>query len=712
MTSRISFSKLFNNSMKERLWGLLLACVLFFFCLPVAALWYISFLNSEYSIYAGTNIIYLLFRHTIVGSGNGFAFMVICIMAIYMGLNGFSYLFSKPKADLYHSIPVKRTQLFCSNYLSGIVAFVVPYIVFTLFAVIVGAVNNLLKLSDAAVIVQTLAANILGFLLIYTASIVVIMITANRPVSCMGIFVVCLYGIIFYELITFYKSFFYATYSDMAPTDLPYCLSPFSFAMELREMGGMHYLSGLDIKVVAAAVVVTAAMIALAVFLYNKRPLEKAGGALSFTCLRPVIEIVLLVPASLGGAFMFASFTGNTALWRVNAESQSSIYGWFFFGMIAAIIIGHFIIQAIYYMDFRALFKNLLNPAIALVISMLICGCFMFDATGYDSYLPGADVEAVAITGYSLQSRQEYYDFDALVNENGGYDYWVDAQAKRIDSMNITDRDKFMAFSKAALSQTEKYKQAAAAMSEDELYENNTWDEIHVCYKKKSGSVVYRKYYVCLAEMLDEYNEIYCSKEYKDAVFPILSDDNFRYMDDVLMVSDYIGSRTVGKLSDNDARELLNAYRQELYAQDAYDTADSVPVARIYMEHKVHNTMDDYENSYEYAIGYVYPSFTKTISLLNNMGMDVYRYKDIDNIASIEVTDYSYDEYSAKGMDESFVEYTDKADIEAVMEEAVGTDFIWVDSSFHDAEDSEMIVNYINAEQGDSKTVYMRKEKS
>ena len=56
--------------------------------------------------------------------------MAVAMAAGFMNaVNGFLYLYSRKKTDFYHSLPMKRSELFAEKAVMGLIYYLVPYIV-------------------------------------------------------------------------------------------------------------------------------------------------------------------------------------------------------------------------------------------------------------------------------------------------------------------------------------------------------------------------------------------------------------------------------------------------------------------------------------------------------------------------------------------------------------------------------------------------------
>ena len=74
---------------------------------------------------------------------SGLAVLPICIFSLISAAVVFSYLYNSQSCYTMHVLPLKRRELFFTNYISGISFMVIPQIVAFLFSVIVCIVRNI-----------------------------------------------------------------------------------------------------------------------------------------------------------------------------------------------------------------------------------------------------------------------------------------------------------------------------------------------------------------------------------------------------------------------------------------------------------------------------------------------------------------------------------------------------------------------------------------
>lgn len=706
MTSRISFFKYVKLSFSQRVWNALTTTIIMLFMLPVAAMAFISMNANTYKYLENSSeFMRLYFRHMVLGVGNGAFFAGMVILAVCLAVGGYDYLFSKSKCDFYHSLPIKRTYLFFANYISGIVTFFVPYLVFTVITFFIGIGNHCILASDIGVVLETFFVNMVSFALLYAVSIMAVMLTGNNFAAVAGAFVFLIYGTMAEALLNMLKGTFYTTYSSYEPGADFSLICPFSAINKIRDLGGMNYDKPLNVMwlmlIVAGIIVITL----ISMWIYNKRPIETAGEAVIFSKIRAVIEVALLVVYGLFGGQAFSEISGND--FTMGKVFGTEGFSWFVSGAVMVVVIGHIIIQTIFYRDIKALGKNILNPIISIGIMMGICVFFGFDVPGFDKYVPDKNMESMAVVASSI----EYSDY---IDNSGAYDMegtnWRGQGEYVFENMKFTDIEVSREFVEEAIKHTKQYAQLINSESDDENVSGwmYGWIDLDICVTQKGGNKIYRRYMVNMKEFIDHYNKIFVSPEYKNGIYQILNDSEICPEDKVVL--EYPGEqKMLGTYSDSMCQEIVNAYKQDLMNQDIYDIAYNVPLAKIFLRHEVNGTGagDMYDSCLEYSYCYIYPSFENTLAVIKASGYDIYQYMDIDNINSIVVTEYNY-EADNPAEEMNVTEYTQRDDIEDILSKAKPEDYVWTNSFLRETEEADISVNYKNAFANGNKTVVLR----
>lgn len=658
MTSKKSFFNLILNGLRNNLWSIACSFVILFLSMPIYGAITISVLKNRVlnnSIKAARLIDY--YTKGVLGESNDLVKYAVVLLAVIIAFNSFSYIFSKQKVDLYHSIPIKRTTLFLSNYIVGIISFTVPYVITMIILAVVSRANSLLSAYGVLIMVITLFINLIGFIGVYTVSILSIMLTGRIVVAILANLTLFVYGPLIYFLSEQLHNMFFYTYSSYN-TDKTNILCSMSIVNAFLNLSdgmdsysrtlGLHPVNILIF--VAATIIITVVDIVI----YKTRKSEAAGESIAFNITMPVISLALLIPASLFGGMMFNSFVSNA--------EKSVNYGWFIFGALFTIVILHFIIQAIYYCDFKSMFKNPAYPLISALMAAFIIILFAFDLIRYDNLsIKDGKFESIAISSFNLSGNQDYFNYDSSEDYFGNNYMWILEEKHRFEKMKINDKELIKELLTAGI------KNKKCMTDYEKPY--NYYCDFSVQLNLSNGKHIYRNYRIPSEENLALLEKIYTNEEYKKGVFSIFD------LDDE-MLTQFSFANAVGKtgdIKDTDIKEIIASYKEELLSQDGKELESDIPLGYIYKDYVYSD--DYYSTDFQLHRCYIYPSFTKTIALIEKAGINLKAYTENENVSKIAVTDYSYNDTYGKAVvdyasDNNQRFYSDENAIRTIYEKA------------------------------------------
>lgn len=544
----------------------------------------------------------------LMGPANELLIVITIICAIICGLSGFFYLQSQKKVDLYHSMPLKREQLFSIVYTNGLLIYIIPYIFNLLLCFAILGANHFMTMEVFLTALTTLGINILFYCLIYIVTVIAVMLTGNIVISFLGTGVFCFYGTFVVSVIDEYYSRFFSSYfaSDKV-FDLIVGLSPIGSYINTCEMVRGGYSKNLALTIVMS-LVITLVLTGFAVFLYKKRPSEAAGKAMVFQVSKPIIKYALVIAISLAGGIMF-----------MNISNRSDM-AWLIFGLIISLIISYAIIETIYNFDIRKAFSGKQSLLISAAVVGIIVSIFYFDVFGYDSYIPKkGNIKTMSVDIGGLDKHLSYYDF----RDKGLNQMYISAENYHMKYMEITDYDAAYALAQIGIEYLSKdilednFKKSSSISKDLKFY------TYKVKYTLNNGKEVYRKYNIPILKTRDILREVYDNVEFKKGHYPIYQWDS----NDIDMVScKNQFEEKVFSLDGEDQSKLLEIYRTELTNLSMDDLTNTEPIATLLFK-------IDYYNMYYY----VYPSFTNTITFLGDHGFDVRMVVESNNIKEIDV---------------------------------------------------------------------------
>ena len=609
--------------------------------------------------------------YSYIGIKNPLFAFIFVVLAVIVAMSGFSYLYSKKKVDMYHSLPVRREVLFFVKILNGILIVILPYIVCSFIASLLVLVN----MGDAGIIVTTffsVAEWILLFIFNYTIVIFAIMLTGNMLIGILACGFLNFYAPAFSQLISGYESTFFDTYYEVG----------FIAEKVLLKLSGIMVIFGVfDGRLrekMLIAVVGSIVLLVINLLLYKKRASESAGKSISFNIIKLPIKFMIVIFMSM-------------LMYLFGYEMMSNSIAWGVFGAVSAGIITHCIMEIIYNQDFKKIFAKKLQMLICIVISLFVAAVFQFDIFGYDRYIPKvSDISSAAVVSDFLESNASQYFNEMGFHNETRYDSITsieyasdnDIESMLMREMNIKDKEAVVALAKLGV-----------ANLSSEWRADSISERVLISYKLKSGKKVQRVYNIDFDAAIKELSSIYDDEGYKTGMYPILSEDSKN-----IVSVDFNGIRDNDKhlTSENgDLAKLTEVYKKELMSLK-YDTkVKSYPFASIRFNdadaqkildaaYKDRGNYSDYSSDSKYSdlmddVGYypVYPEFKETVAMLKAMGVDVKEKMSVEDIDRIEVSEFKpeqietyYDSYNETGTKV----FTDAKDIEEILDKVVVCD--------------------------------------
>ena len=679
MTSKSLFFKLMKEDLKTRVWTLAISILIFFFSLIVATAMMISFNLYNSSTYNYSDDLAMNFM-SYIGINNPFFGIIFIVLSLVMAMSGFSYLYSKKKVDLYHSLPVKREVLYFIKLINGILIVVIPFIICGIVASLL-AIANTGKISVLIAAIWAIAEWTLLFILSYFLTVFSIMLTGNMLIGILA----CGFFSFYFPLISLvlkgYQSTFFDTYytSGFIIENVLPNMSSFMLMFNIFEL---KWLTRIIIVILASIV-----FLFINLFLYKKRASEAAGKSVSFNVIKLPIKSMMVIFMSI-------------LMYLLGYEVMNDSIGWGLFGLIVSGVITHCVMEIIYNQDFKKIFAKKIELLVLIIISIFIAAAFQFDIFGYDSYIPSASqIKSTAVISNLLESNSEQYYNKVEISDGYYNDSFVDVdyasdskiEADLIKKMDIQNKDAVLELARQGIE---------AAKYDLELYGN--FDKVLISYKLKNGRTVGRVYYVDLDQSTSGLSNVYADESYKKSSYPILSEN-----------PENIVSVDFNGIMDNDThivfhddelkKKFVETYKKELMNLDYETKLKSYPFASIrfnndFMEGALRKyagfnyTSDSttavnskwenvYANSLE-SVGFypIYPEFKETLALLKEMDVEVIYKFLAEYVESIDVSYHDWENIKLDDNNEEIESYssettpktfTDKKDIEEILDKLV-----------------------------------------
>ena len=659
MTSRNCSSKgMLRDSTRRSLWAFVLSGVGFFLSMLLPALMTMQHALEQRAIELQSLEQIYVERHwkialeqvaELIGGYNPFIKITFIVMAVSCGVALFAYLHARQKVDFYHSLPVTRTKLFFNNFATGVVCTLTGYLVMygitlaCVYAMGFGAAVNWGEIGGAVI------SNVILFLLLYALSVLTTVLCGNTVITLLLLVWVHLSPALVRLLFSGLCGKFLDTFVETgamnglgyaSPVVHYFLLDGMTYHDMLISVGTGEKVSALPLLAgyLLAAVLVTA----LACWLFRIRKSERSGMALAFEPLKLPVKVYMCLTAGTAFGMLFELIAGDF---------------WFWPGLVIGTVLFHWIVEIIYAMDFHAIFHKPVQ--LAAILAVLVCGILLlkFDVFGYDSWMPERD----ELTGVDLDS--------------------VHASELLTDEANIDA----------------VYRLAEIAQQTNpENVEGGTWFRSFNFVFERGSRITMRRYMLSDTEETAELiGSIYRSEEYKQKRWPL-----FRYETDetkngapkLEFYTNASGYNCVYELWDTaQIEQIVQTLREESLTR----AEDSRVVMRLEMRYGRADSSSSYEGN-----AYVTDQDVKTLALIEQFTGVRPQPLTADMVKTTHIEYFKQlDEDNGEWVT---VEVTDKADVEALLKDAVSRDML---DNGRMPENSGL---YFAEEQAENKEVYVQ----
>lgn len=665
MTSKISFFKLMKEDFKRRSWLVALIWLACFLLQPVLMLLRIDgMMNSVRNGYMEMS--YALDEYRLyMGTGNATVSVMVLMIALAVGISGYYHLHSKVKMDFYHSLPIPRRRFFFVQYLSGFLMFVLPYMVCTLLCLLLGATNGLVTRAVVTVAAKTVILRMLEFLSAYGTAILGTILTGKLLTAILGTAVFSLYIPMVMMVWEGLKQLFFETYFSNMLEENSALLSPLLAGIYAESrMNG----SGLEERwlVIGVGVLVfwILVMTGLSIWLYTIRKTEAAEHSMAFPKMEGTVKVLLVIPLSLAVGLYI-----QMMLYTTNKK-------WFFISAICAVMLLSAVIEFIYHLSMRDIFRHKKQMLLAGAVTVGIALVFTYDVAGYDTYLPAKeDIGKMALYDDSINGSFYY----PKKTESGLRSVCYSAE-EALDATLVKNFDAIYELAKTGARGEENPEGAETV--------------IYIEYRLKNGRREIRKYDVLQEDVEAAYEKLFSDPEFIERIYPVLwKDMNENVYEDDLCVEGVFGMEALDLKADK-RREFLEIYKEELRTL-TYDDLRNHTLATLSLSVMTEEEYGRYgvsSTSYTESGYPICEKFTNTIAFLKKeAGIDVARGLTAEDVTNIQVSDYREE-------DGLFTTVTDPAQIQEIL------DCVTYTPLYSMADESENIDLYIVLRNGDSAT--------
>lgn len=689
MISRRSYWAKWLENIKRRGWTFVLCAAVMLLLGPVFLSVNLTGLYNGGAFGAQTSEEMDLMMRTAFVSHIGFSQIWIfpaLFFAVLFAVQGFCWLYSRQKMDLYMSVPVSSVKRYVMIWGNGIVCYAGLSFTGLLLCWATGAVFGVMSCYAAAQSMAAWAFQMLAFLAMYHVSLVAVMLTGNVLTALLGCVVLFSYEPAMRILYNHLKTMFYYSYCSADAERmmrLPW-LSPFAGTLDLFERvcyrdgylvgvpgtGGLTWQFGIQTGLL---VICAASAGIFAYWLYRKRKTESYHRSVAFSPLAAVLELALLVPFGMAAGMAVAKMSGDSGIF---------LFG----GCLLGTVCGHAMIRLVYKRELKEVLGGKAVFAVSLTAAACFLGLFRFDWTGYDSYIPASrEVRAVSV---SLESDYSAFgNYEEPLWEGGSVDM-EEELLEKMASENTETIESVLWLAKKwrdkGMPGTVRDFEAGADTGyiSEGAGKNENLRRWVVCYTMQGGRKVYRRFFADMEANQDKIDIIMKDPSYQRVRYQIFSP----------MFEERLGEM---KISFADGRtetlytaekgELLEALRTD-FRQYGYSLiSDSIPEGKICFELKNKEGGQDSTRIWEYPL---YKSFEKTGEVLARNGIEVRDWQTLycaDEVDEIRISYYHY-EGKNKGLfegeklpeQEIMAVFTDRDQVEELLKALYSEELSWI----------------------------------
>lgn len=546
---------------------------------------------------------------------------VVVAAAVLNGINGFIYLYFKRQTDFYHSLPVKRSRMFWNRIYTGLVYYLVPYMIMVFLAICIGAARGFFSLKLMGEALALFGIHLIIYLLIYFSVVLILCITGNllMGIFCMGM-LYC-YGPGLSLLLGGYRYGFYETYYIEKNYGLIRFLREYISPAGLINQFAEAYQKGEGMRLFMVLLVLTVLLTYLSYVAYLKRPSESAGSPMVYRGAAFIVKIMVVIPCGLGAGYFF---------YLIPISSMKTF--WWIFGLILGTVLSHGFMETAYQMDFHCFFKKKIQ---LLAAGLIVAACAMVyetDLFHYDSYVPPKEkLASVSVDMNMFSNNMGTYIKEV---EDGIYQVGMESADWDLREYSVSGKkeigDKtYNAFCSIAEKQKERGKKYEKG---DHIVEGTNSDIVlktGVMYKLKSGKKIYRNYRINAIESQELIQCLYEEENLKDNVLDML-DLGTEYLDEMYFnAADGRGYMIFQEQKEKWA-ELLEALKKDIEDAGA-ESFTGIPCCSIQLTYSLPGVMsvstlvpgEENRKEYAYSTINVLPEYTHTLSVLEETGYPI-----------------------------------------------------------------------------------------
>ena len=580
------------------------------------------------------------------GMGSGELLRICAGLGAVISFLEFFYLLQPKKLDFYYSLPVRKSTVFWSRYVHGLVHVFIPLCLVIAACGLYESSFDIDFLPSAAGYTGRSILTFAGvFLIFYHVGILLLTVCGNVLPAVLG-YVLCLfYGhiLVGYALTPWAANYFRTYYRIPTFEKLDIMLAPFSLA---RELTGSNLFDKFEVfaYVPSGSVILAASeWIILPLLLFaaaqKKRKTERVGKLFAIPLAERAAECLLTFLAGVWSGIFLTELTGLTDRSPGAAGAAGIAAG------IAAAAAVHFLLELgagcgtgqkpgfLRGGIFRRKWQLAAECAAVVFTGM----AFLAGASAFDSYLPkegqvekiGVSIDGIGMSNESYRQIRmggERYETVLQLERYLLADEGKTAAAAWIKSLAEKNRLTEPGLEPAPEAGMESGRAENKAPAEDASPDSGM-PSTHavICFHMKNGGEIYRLYPV-YEEELAAFAAVYETEEYKRAAYPVADselagDARFSWSDGV--------TENLMKLEKHEKEALLDACREDISDMKMDSLKETLLLGTVEI---------DSDRAMLPGSIPVYPCFTRTCSLLEQYGAPIDRTLADYSVRSVSVS--------------------------------------------------------------------------
>lgn len=408
MTSRVSFYKVMIQDLRHKIWMIALSCLGSFLAMPVFYLLQVEEWENRIARWT-VDVTWDLEAYKIEAMTEFFRIylpitcgVILGVGALIVGIFGFRHVFSKKMVDQYHSIPIKRRDLFFANYINGFLIWFVPMIIGGVVCIIMaglflGDFTNWMIYAVGGFGLTVLNL-VIAFLLIYHVAIVAVMLSGNILNTLVNGAIISFGALALYGMVEVFCATYFETYYSFFTENIKNVIWASPIASAIFQLY-MYAADSIFVFPLVMNILMIVIMFVIGFVLYIRRPSELAEQGMKIKTAQVLFKTIFTILVGMVGWWFFHMLTGTLA--------------WQIFGTVLAGGLCYGILDIIFHMDFKAFFAHKVQFVITVVAAILVGCTFCFDWIGYDRYLPEKEDIAemgIYVQNFGINNTREAYD--------------------------------------------------------------------------------------------------------------------------------------------------------------------------------------------------------------------------------------------------------------------------------------------------------------